>query len=101
MKNLFEKIPYIILPSVVIISLLISYTFILPADTDLISYQGDYLLGRIVIAAFLGCFIVDVSRIIRHKLNWKVFIITTVFILMICISLYMKLFLNQGCFVDC
>lgn len=99
--NIFNKIPVAIIPIFPLCWLLILYVYYLPIDTDLTSYHGDFLIVLLSVILFLVGIIVDIERILQNKLNWKTMFICIVLGLATILLLLLKLFLYQGCFVDC
>jgi uncharacterized sodium:solute symporter family permease YidK len=62
-----KKIPITVIPIVVLIVIVLLFTFYVPKDGDLISAKGDFVLGAMTSTLFIACVLVDIIRFIRNK----------------------------------
>ena len=59
--------PLILFPISAMMLVLLAFVFVVPAGSDLISPQGDFMIGQILSTVFFFCLVIDIVRFFKKE----------------------------------
>ena len=62
-----KKLPLAIIPILLIIVVVLLFTFVVPTDGDLISAKGDYYIGQAIGLFFIVFLFLDLKKFFKNK----------------------------------